>query len=194
MSTSHIRDRLSKRENEVVTIIILNPVRRTHLSKSWILQVVKCSAPHTHLVTSSLTPAPAQPPVRPTLASSRPAHWPGGSADEIEASDWSSGRDESQLFAGRYCGRGTRLPPPPLIPSTHCCCHYATTAQGRQQRHASVSNWLARRKQANRQTKLASKQANKTTNMQMIGTCNAYVSNWLGHNKQLKKQFEKIKI
>ena len=98
------------------------------------VQLTSIKTPHnpnlpcwSHNMCSPLTPNPPHPPVRPTLASSPPAHWPPRSRDQTEASDWSAGRDQSQLFAGGAPGRLSCPPPPlPVVASTHCCCHYAT--------------------------------------------------------------------
>ena len=76
------------------------------------VQLTSIKTPHnphlprwSHNMCTPLTPNPPQPPVRPTLASSPPAHWPPRSRDQTEASDWSAGRDQSQLFAGGAPGR-----------------------------------------------------------------------------------------
>ena len=76
------------------------------------VQLTSIKVPHnpnlprwSHNMCTPLTPNPPQPPVRPTLASSPPAHWPPRSRDQTEASDWSAGRDQSQLFAGGAPGR-----------------------------------------------------------------------------------------
>ena len=55
-----ISDQFSKRESKVVTIISLIPVRRTHLSKSWILQVKASVLSHSWSPVPSLQLRPSR--------------------------------------------------------------------------------------------------------------------------------------
>ena len=128
------------------------------------VQLTSIKAPHnpnlprwSHNMCTPLTPNPPQPPVRPTLASSPPAHWPPRSRDQTEASDWSAGRDQSQLFAGGAPGRLSCPPSSSACRREHTLLLPLRDCPSRGM-HMCHTDWVAPNKQTN---KLTNKQVNK---------------------------------